>query len=68
MMKKIIALVTSGMALLSAVAIAADGKPLKTGDAAPDFTLRDAKGKKHKLSKQLKKTRVALLFYRSGDW
>ena len=42
--------------------------PLKVGDQAPDFTLKDAEGQEHTLTKQLKESKVALLFYRSGDW
>lgn len=68
MIKKIIAFAASGMVLLSAVSTAADDKPLKAGADAPDFTLKSADGKKYTLSKQLKETKVALLFYRSGDW
>lgn len=40
----------------------------EVGQKAPDFTLKEAFGKSYSLSKQLKKTKVVLLFYRSGDW
>lgn len=41
---------------------------LKVGDKAVDFTLKNASGQEVSLQSLLKKGRVALLFYRSGDW
>ena len=58
----------SAIALLISMATAADGQALKAGDSAPDFTLKDAEGNEHTLSKQLKESKVALVFYRSADW
>lgn len=41
---------------------------LKVGEKAIDFTLKNADGKEVALKDMLKKGKVALLFYRSGDW
>lgn len=62
--KQIIALASGLVALTSCV----KSTPLEVGETAPDFTLKDESGKEYKLSKQLESTKVALLFYRSGDW
>jgi len=43
-------------------------EPLKVGDTAPDFTLKDESGAEYSLNEQLKTSKVAILFYRSGDW
>ena len=42
-------------------------KPLKVGDAAPDFTLVDHRGNKWKLSDSKGKSPVVIVFYR-GYW
>jgi len=68
MIKQLILLAISSVALLCSTATAADEQALKAGDAAPDFTLKDADGNEHSLSKQLKESKVALVFYRSADW
>ena len=41
---------------------------LKVGDRAVDFTLKNAAGQEVSLQSLLRKGKVALLFYRSGDW
>lgn len=41
---------------------------LKVGDKAVDFTLKNAAGQEVSLQSLLQQGRVALLFYRSGDW
>ncbi len=47
---------------------AADLPGLRVGDKAVDFTLKNAAGEEIALQALLKKGKVALLFYRSGDW
>ena len=42
-------------------------KPLKAGDDAPDFTLKNAEGEDVKLSDMTEEGNVALVFYR-GHW
>ena len=42
-------------------------KPVKVGDAAPDFTLVDHRGNKWKLSDSRGKSPVVIVFYR-GYW
>jgi cytochrome oxidase Cu insertion factor (SCO1/SenC/PrrC family) len=41
---------------------------LKVGEKAPDFKLKDQSGKERSLSELLKKSNVAIVFYRSADW
>ena len=41
---------------------------LKVGGKAPDFTLKQAAGADVALGALLKKSKVALVFYRSADW
>jgi len=67
MIKQLMLLAASAIALFSSTA-AADDQTLKAGDSAPDFTLKDSEGNEHTLSKQLKESKVALVFYRSADW
>jgi cytochrome oxidase Cu insertion factor (SCO1/SenC/PrrC family) len=43
------------------------GVPVRTGDLAPDFTLRDQDGRSHSLSAERGKRPVVLVFYR-GYW
>jgi peroxiredoxin len=45
---------------------AASAHPLATGDRAPDFTLSDAEGAKHRLTEHLARGPVLLLFFRGG--
>ncbi len=68
MRNSILLLTSITLALLSSVLLttAAETEPLKVGDIAPDFTLKEAGGEKHTLYKQLQQGKVALLFYRSG--
>ena len=42
-------------------------KPVKVGDAAPDFTLVDHRGKKLTLSASRRESPVVIVFYR-GYW
>ena len=42
--------------------------PLKVGDAAPGFTLKDTEGVDRTLEAAMDKSQVALVFYRSADW
>lgn len=43
--------------------------PLKVGDTAPNFRLKDQNNADHTLDILLKENqRVALVFYRSADW
>jgi len=42
--------------------------PLKVGDKAPDFTLKDQHGRDQSLSALLRQGKVALVFHRSADW
>jgi cytochrome oxidase Cu insertion factor (SCO1/SenC/PrrC family) len=53
----------------------AKGKPapdeqtgLSVGAKAPKFALKDQQGTERSLDELLKKTKVALVFYRSADW
>ena len=41
---------------------------MKVGEKAPDFTLKQAAGADVALGALLKKSKVALVFYRSADW
>jgi cytochrome oxidase Cu insertion factor (SCO1/SenC/PrrC family) len=70
-----IALLAAGIAF-SVSAPAADPKapatakrtePIKTGEAAPDFTLTDQNGQSHTLSAERGTRAVVLVFYR-GYW
>ncbi len=52
-----------------------NGKPapeeqagLKIGAKGPKFTLKDQEGKERSLDEFLRKSKVALVFYRSADW
>jgi peroxiredoxin len=45
---------------------AAAAHPLAEGDRAPDFTLSDADGKKHRLTDYLAQGPILLLFFRGG--
>lgn len=38
------------------------------GKKAPDFELKDQRGRPQKLSEMLKKGPVAVVFHRSADW
>ena len=57
-MKSILALF-----LMAGIATAQEKKPLKVGDKAPDFTLKNHKDKDVKLSKAFKDRWVVLAFY-----
>ena len=41
---------------------------LPVGATAPDFSLQDQHGQTHKLSELAKRSKVALVFFRSADW
>jgi cytochrome oxidase Cu insertion factor (SCO1/SenC/PrrC family) len=41
---------------------------LEVGAKAPKFALKDQQGTERSLDELLKKTKVALVFYRSADW
>lgn len=45
-----------------------DGPGIEVGEKAPAFTLKDQNGKEQALEDLLKKSSVALVFYRSADW
>jgi hypothetical protein len=48
---------------------AASSEPgLMVGEKAPRFTLKDEESKERSLDEFLRKGKVALVFYRSGDW
>jgi len=68
-MKKIITV--SFLALVCCVSFAQPAasypEGLKVGDTAPDFTLKDAGGKKINLKQKLKSGPIVLVFYR-GQW
>ncbi len=62
-----------GLIFAAGGAFAADPAPeektgIKVGEKAPDFTLKDQSGKEQSLKDLLKKTNVAIVFYRSADW
>ena len=59
--------IATGLGLLGVISAVA-ANPLKIGDKAPDFTLKNEAGTEFTLSTQLKESKVALLFYRSGNW
>jgi hypothetical protein len=42
--------------------------PLKVGDKAPEFTLKDQKGNDQSLASMLQSGKVAVIFHRSADW
>ena len=42
--------------------------PLKVGDKAPEFTLKDEKGNDQSLAAMLKNGKVAVIFHRSAEW
>ena len=46
----------------------ADDHPLKVGETAPGFELKDSSGTDRSLEAALDKSKVALVFYRSADW
>lgn len=56
-------LMTSAAILALASTLAAQTRPLKVGDKAPDFTLPDQNGNKVSLSQFLGKKNVVLAFY-----
>ena len=67
-------IVAAGVALSGATPAADPGEtgvtrgvPVKTGDAAPDFTLVDQDGRSHTLSGERGKRPVVVIFYR-GYW
>jgi cytochrome oxidase Cu insertion factor (SCO1/SenC/PrrC family) len=70
-LKSLVAAFLAAAALASSQPFAADqakrGAPVKTGDAAPDFTLADQDGRSHTLSAERGKRPVVLVFYR-GYW
>jgi hypothetical protein len=47
---------------------ASDGPGVKVGEKAPAFKLKDQNGKEQSLEDLVKKSGVALVFYRSADW
>lgn len=62
-----------GLIVAAGGAFAADPAPdektgIKVGEKAPDFTLKDQSGKEQSLKDLLKKSNVAIVFYRSADW
>jgi|AP12_2_1047962.scaffolds.fasta_scaffold02045_3 hypothetical protein len=68
-----VALLACAVNLLAAVdfkvqASESRGSPVDVGDPAPDFTLLDAAGRSHTLSKErARRDAVVLIFYR-GHW
>ncbi|MBC8291266.1 MAG: redoxin domain-containing protein [Planctomycetes bacterium] len=64
----------SAIVVLAALAststlLAAEKTPgVEVGKKAPAFKLKDQKGKERTLEALLKKSNVALVFYRSADW
>lgn len=70
MMNRLIMTVAmAAVGMVSAVAEPLPSNPtVKVGDTAPDFSLKNEAGTEYSLSTQLEKSKVALLFYRSGNW
>jgi peroxiredoxin len=53
---------------VTALFVAPPGDLPRVGDVAPDFELKDAKGKMYRLSDFKGQKRVVLEFFRSGSW
>lgn len=60
---------TTGLLMLLVAALA---RPLeqgaRVGDEAPDFALKDSRGKDYRLSSYRGQKKVVLEFFRSGAW
>ena len=54
--------------LLLGTSLCADDIGLALGEKAPGFKLKNQSGKEVRLADLLKKSHVALVFYRSADW
>ncbi len=70
MIRSLFALALAAGILMSSAFAAETAKrssPVATGETAPDFTLTDQNGRKRRLSAQLAKGPVVLVFYR-GYW
>ena len=50
------------------LALGADTPGIAIGKPAPSFMLQDQHGREHRLDTLIKKSNVALVFFRSADW
>ena len=68
-MRTLSASLTVAVLLFASGLVAAEKTPgVQIGKKAPAFKLKDQKGKQRSLEELLKKSNVALVFYRSADW
>ena len=61
-------LLLASLLLFNTANVTAAEPGIEVGSEAPDFELSDQNGQKHKLSDLVKKSKVALVFYRSANW
>lgn len=57
-----------GLALILALTETAAEQTAQVGQAAPDLTLSDSRGKVYELSSYRGQKKVVLEFFRSGSW